>query len=72
TRYATSLVEAIGTKANHIDPENLAAQTVKHETPGGLNESVRTNLEKENWFVGLSNRLDYLIDVFIPGLQNKK
>ncbi|MEY4493699.1 MAG: hypothetical protein RL355_1048, partial [Actinomycetota bacterium] len=47
-------------------------QTVKHETPGGLNESVRTNLEKENWFVGLSNRLDYLIDVFIPGLQNKK
>lgn len=71
-KYVTSLVEAIGVKANRIDSATLKAQPVKHETPGGLNESTRLNLEKENWFSGLPKQLDYLIRVFIPGLKNKK
>lgn len=72
TRYATSLLEAIGTKANHIDPTTLQDQVVKHETPGGLNESTRVNLEKVDWFTGLSKQMDYLINVFIPGLRKSK
>ena len=71
-KYVTSMVEAIGVKANRIDPNKLIEQPVKHETPGGLNESTRVNLENENWFAGLPNQLDYLIKVFIPGLKNKK
>lgn len=71
-KYVTSMVEAIGVKANRIDPHKLQEQPVKHETPGGLNESTRMNLEKENWFADLPNQLDYLIKVFIPGLKNKK
>lgn len=71
-KYVTSMVEAIGVKVNRIDPQTLKAQPVKHETPGGLNESTRVNLEKENWFKGLPNQLDYLMNVFIPGLKNKK
>jgi len=71
-RYVTSLVEAIGVKANQIDPKLLIEQPVKHETPGGLNESNRVNLENANWFSQLSDQLDYLINVFIPGLKSKK
>ncbi len=71
-KYVTSLVEAIGVKANRINPGSLKDQPVKHETPGGLNESTRLNLENENWFSGLPKQLDYLIKVFIPSLKNKK
>lgn len=71
-RYVTSLVEAIGVKAKHLDPKSLVEQPVKHETPGGLNESNRVNLENAKWFSQLSDQLDYLINVFIPGLKNKK
>lgn len=69
TRYATSLVEAVGTKMNHIDPHTLKDQPVKHETPGGLNESTRLNLEKQDWFNDLAGQMDYLVNVFIPGLK---
>lgn len=71
-KYVTSLLEALGTKANHIDPKTLKDQPVKHETPGGLNESNRVNLENTNWYEKLTDQLDYLMNVFIPGLKNKK
>lgn len=71
-KYVTSLLEALGAKVNHVDPSTLIEQPVKHETPGGLNESNRVNLENSGWYEQLTDQLDYLMKVFIPGLKNKK
>lgn len=72
TKYMTSLFEGLGAEANHIPPDLLTAMVREHETPGGLNESVRTNLEKADWYSAASTQLDYLLNVFIPALKNQK
>lgn len=72
TKYMTSLFEGLGTESNHIAPDLLTSMVREHETPGGLNESVRTNLEKSEWYADVSAQLDYLINVFIPALKNQK
>jgi pyrroline-5-carboxylate reductase len=71
-KYVTSLNEGLGAIAAKTAPSELKHLPVAHETPGGLNESVRTNLEKAKWPAKVSEQLDYLINVFIPGLKNKK
>ena len=71
-KYVTSLYEGLGAIGNRTSPQDLKHLPVEHETPGGLNESVRTNLEKSGWYAKASEQLDYLIKVFIPGLKNKK
>ena len=71
TKYMTSLFEGLGAEANHIPPDLLSGMIREHETPGGLNESVRTNLESSHWYQDATKQLDYLINVFIPGLKNK-
>ncbi len=72
TKYMTSLFEGLGAEANHIPPDLLTSMIREHETPGGLNESVRTNLEKSDWYLSISDQLDYLLNVFIPALKDKK
>lgn len=72
TKYVTSLFEGLGIEANHIPPELLGSMVKEHETPGGLNEAVRTNLENSQWFSDAAKQLDYLLNVFIPALKNKK
>ena len=71
TKYMTSLFEGLGAEANHIPPDLLISMIREHETPGGLNESVRTNLENSKWYQDVAKQLNYLINVFIPGLKNK-
>lgn len=71
TKYMTSLFDGLGAEANHIPPDLLTSMIREHETPGGLNESVRTNLENSQWYLDATKQLDYLINVFIPGLKNK-
>lgn len=71
TKYMTSLFDGLGAEANHIPPDLLTSMIREHETPGGLNESVRTNLENSKWYLDATKQLDYLINVFIPGLKNK-
>jgi pyrroline-5-carboxylate reductase len=72
TKYMTSLFEGLGAEANRIPPDLLTSMIREHETPGGLNESVRTNLEKSDWYLAISDQLDYLLNVFIPALKDKK
>jgi pyrroline-5-carboxylate reductase len=71
TKYMTSLFEGLGAEANRIPPDLLTSMIREHETPSGLNESVRTNLENSQWYLDATKQLDYLINVFIPGLKNK-
>ena len=71
SKYMTSLFEGLGTEANHVPPDLLSSMIREHETPGGLNESVRTNLENSKWYQDATKQLDFLINVFIPGLKNK-
>jgi len=71
-KYVTSLYEGLGAIGNKTALNDLKHLPVEHETPGGLNESVRKNLELANWYNQATDQLDNLINVVIPSLKNKK
>ncbi len=61
--YVTALFHGLATESVHDRDRGLAGATVEHETPGGLNEHVRTGLQQAGAFTELQRLLDHLLHV---------
>jgi pyrroline-5-carboxylate reductase len=60
THYATALFEGLAAEGRAADV-NADALVAGHETPGGLNESMRTMLVERGLFADISRHLDRLL-----------
>lgn len=56
--YSASLSEALANLTLAADPQQLQALSQECLTPGGLNEQVLTELEKQGWFAAMNTALD--------------
>lgn len=56
--YATSLFKGLATEAAHESLSRMPYMVVEHETPGGLNEYIRTTLENSGFFATLNDALE--------------
>ncbi len=59
-RYVAALFHGLASESA-MAPEELASQVAEHETPGGLNEQVRTALKRAGAFSALSEELTHLL-----------
>ena len=58
--YATSLFKGLATEAMHAPTSELPEMPREHETPGGLNESVRNALMQAGMFTKLNEALEHI------------
>ncbi len=58
--YVRSLHRALAETSQRTAFADLPALVAEHETAGGLNQRVRTGLERQGWFDGLVEALDGL------------
>lgn len=59
-QYSTSLYKGLATEAMATSYEDLADMPREHETPGGLNEHIRTSLVAAGMFDELTKQLDHI------------
>ncbi len=58
--YVRSLHRALAQTSQETPFADLSSLVAEHETPGGLNQRVRTGLEGQGWFDALGEALDGL------------
>ncbi len=58
--YVRSLHRALAETSRRTAFTDLPSLVAEHETPGGLNQRVRTGLERQGWFDALGEALDRL------------
>ncbi len=56
--YSASLTEALANLTLAANPQQLQALSQECLTPGGLNEQVLKELEKQDWFAAMNTALD--------------
>jgi len=59
--YVTALMQGLATEAMTLAPDALGDAVTSHETPGGLNEHVRSSLERDGCFDALARHLDHIL-----------
>ena len=67
--YVTSLFKGLATEAMHAPTSELPDMPREHETPGGLNESVRNTLMRAGMFRKLDEALEH---IFVTRNRAKK
>ena len=58
--YMTSLYKCLAIETSHTPLENVAHMPMEHETPGGLNEYLRTTLTQAGMYDAMAQGMDYL------------
>ena len=59
-QYMTSLFKGLATEAMQAPSESLPTMPVEHETPGGLNESIRRSLMDAGMFTEFESALEHV------------
>lgn len=58
--YVTSQLHGLASESIAVDPDCLPSAVAEHETPGGLNEQIRTGLAARGMFAELTAQLEQI------------
>lgn len=61
--FVRSLFAALGTTGLAAEGEAVADLPREHETPGGMNFRVRTQLAEQNWFAGPGSAFEHVLSL---------
>lgn len=67
--YVASLFRAVAETAVRTRPAERSGLISGHETPGGMNERVRSTLEQDGWFGRLGRAFDHVLKLRRQDLQ---